>query len=158
MVHPTICRWSTWHCVLKIYTLPWSGFNTSADLEFVWRGLPDRDNLLEVVTYMSPVEAFVIAIKMFDQQTMCLVTWSFPSEALECLVFRVKGQIAAARSWCVDFSSSKATLIPWLAPQKSFDRLIQLWSQSQTLLLGTHKWLPLDLLVGQVFYLWCVNY
>ena len=51
--------------------------------------------------------------------------------------------IAAVHSWLLFFSSSEVTLTPWLAPQKGFDRLIQFWSRSQTLLHGTYKWLPL---------------
>ena len=110
-----------------------------------WKGPLDRPQLSSVhrriqykqgvVSYMSPLEAFATAIKFFDQQYMCLIAWSFP---------RVKGQIVAALSWSLIFSSSEVTLILWLAPQKGFDRLIQFWSQSQTLLHRTYKWLPLD--------------
>ena len=31
------------------------------------------DNLQGVVTYMSPVEAFATAIKVFDRQKVCLI-------------------------------------------------------------------------------------
>ena len=41
-----------------------------------------------VVTYMSPVEAFATAIKMFDRQKVCLITSLFPSEALDRLIFK----------------------------------------------------------------------
>ena len=68
-------------------------------------------NPLTVVTYMSPVEAFATAIKMFDRQNVCLISWSFPFEALDSLIFRVKGQIAASHSWSVNCSSSEATSI-----------------------------------------------
>ena len=57
--------------------------------------------------------------------------WSAKSEALDRLIFRVKGQIAAACSWSIDFNSLEVTLIPWLAPKKGVDRLIQFWSQQQ---------------------------
>ena len=57
---------------------------------------------------------------------------------------RVESQTAPAHSWSIDFSSSEATLIPWLVPKKGFDCLIQIWSRSQTLLHGIYKWLPLD--------------
>ena len=96
-----------------------------------------------VVTYMSPVEVFVTAIKMFDRQKVCLIAWSFPSEPLDHLIFRVKGQIAATPCWFIDFSSSEVTLIPWSAPKKSFDHLIQFWSWLQMLLHRTCKWLSL---------------
>ena len=43
-----------------------------------------------VVTYMLPVEAFATAIMFFDQQKLCLIARSFPSEALDCLIS--KGQ------------------------------------------------------------------
>ena len=52
---------------------------------------------------------------------------------------RVKGHIAAARSWLLTFSSLEVTLISWSAPQKGFDHLIQFWSRSQTLLHGTYN-------------------
>ena len=64
---------------------------------------------------MSPVEAIATTIKFFDRQKVCLIAW-FP---------RAKGQIAATRSWLLVFSSLEAILIPWLAPQKGFDHLIQ---------------------------------
>ena len=41
------------------------------------------------------------------------------------LISKSQGQIAAASSWLLIFSSSEVTLIPWLAPRLSFDRLIQ---------------------------------
>ena len=43
-----------------------------------------------VVTYMLPVEAFMTVIKFFDQQKVCLIACSSPSEALDCLIS--KGQ------------------------------------------------------------------
>ena len=50
-----------------------------------------------VITYMSPVEAFVSGIKIFDQQKVCLIAG--PSGALDHLIFlRVKGQIITIRS------------------------------------------------------------
>ena len=98
-----------------------------------------------LVTYMSPVEAFPIAIKMFGRQKLCLIAWSFPLRLLIAWFARVNGQIAAARSWFADFSSSEATLIPWLAPKKGLDCLIQFWSWSQMFVHGTYKWLPLAL-------------
>ena len=36
------------------------------------------------------------------------------------------------------FSNPEAILIPWSAPKKGFDHLIQFWSRSQTLLHGTY--------------------
>ena len=66
---------------------------------------------LTVVTYMSPVEVFATAIKMFDQQNVCLITWSFPSEALDSLIFRVKGQIAAILLFCYSATSVAEFLI-----------------------------------------------
>ena len=39
-----------------------------------------------VITYMSPVEVLVTAIKFFDWQKVCLIAWSFPSEALDRLI------------------------------------------------------------------------
>ena len=47
---------------------------------------------------------------------------------------RVKGHIAAVHPWSMIFSSLEVTLIPWSAPQKGFDCLIQFWSRSQALL------------------------
>ena len=41
-----------------------------------------------VVTYMPPIQVFAIVIKAFDRQKVCLIAWSFPSEALECLIFK----------------------------------------------------------------------
>ena len=35
-----------------------------------------------VITFMSPVEVFMTAIKFFDGQKVCLVALSFPSELL----------------------------------------------------------------------------
>ena len=69
--------------------------------------------------------------------------WLLDRSLLRLLIVwfpRVKGQIAAARSWSVDFSSSEVTLILWSAPQKGFDHLIQFWSLSQVLLHETYKW------------------
>ena len=40
---------------------------------------------------MMPVEAFATVNKMFEQQKVCLI----PSDALDCLIFRVKDQIVA---------------------------------------------------------------
>ena len=45
--------------------------------------------------------------------------------------------------WSFDFHSLEVTLIPWSALKKGFDHMIQFWSQSQMLLHGTYKWLPL---------------
>ena len=42
---------------------------------------------------MSPVEAFATAIKFFDRQKVCSIASSFPSEALDRLIF--KGQTNA---------------------------------------------------------------
>ena len=62
-------------------------------------------------------QVFWLAKSVLD----CLITW----------FLRVKGQIAPMHSWPVDFSSSEVTLIPWSAPKKGFDPLIQFWSQLQ---------------------------
>ena len=62
-----------------------------------------------LVTFMSPVEAFAMAIKFFDWQKIR----SFPSEALDGLI--LKGQ----RSDCSHAVDSTA------APQTSFAHLIQ---------------------------------
>ena len=97
---------------------------------------------------MSPVEALATAIKFFDRQEVCLIARSLDRPLLRLLIAwfsRVKGQIAAAHSWLLIFSSLEVTLIPWSTPPNSFDRLIQFWSRSQTLLHGTYKWLPLVL-------------
>ena len=75
-----------------------------------------------------------------------LIAWSFPSDKFWgswVLDFqRVKGQIASVCSWSIDFSSLEVTLIPWLAPKRSFDHLIQFWSWSQMLLHGTYVTTP----------------
>ena len=93
---------------------------------------------------MSPVEVFATRIKIFDRQRVCLITWSYPSEALDRLIFNVsKRSNCSCVSWSFDFRSSEATLMPWSALKMGFDRLIQFWSWSQTLLHGTYKWLPL---------------
>ena len=39
-----------------------------------------------VVTYMSPVEAFVTGIKNFDQWKSSLIAWSLHSEDLDRLI------------------------------------------------------------------------
>ena len=36
---------------------------------------------------MAPVEAFVTGIKIFGWQKVCLITWLFPSEAFDRLIF-----------------------------------------------------------------------
>ena len=56
-----------------------------------------------VVTYMSPIEAFATAIKMFDRQILCLIAWSFSFWG----------------SWSLDFSGSKVKSQPHI-----FDLLI----------------------------------
>ena len=66
---------------------------------------------------------------------------------LSAWFLRVVGQIAAAHSSLLIFSSSEVTLIPWSAPEKSFDRLIQFWSRSQTLLHETVCDYPLHYMV-----------
>ena len=69
--------------------------------------------------------------KFFDRRKVCLITWSFPSEALDFKGSKVKLQSHVL--WSVDFSSSEVTLIPWSAPRKGFDCLIQFRSRSQML-------------------------
>ena len=65
--------------------------------------------------------------QMFDWQSVLdlLIAW----------FSRIKSQIAAVRSWFVDFSSSEARLILWL-----LDSIFKV----QTFLHRTYKWLPFD--------------
>ena len=90
-----------------------------------------------VVTYTLPVEAFATTIKFFDWQKLCFIAWSFPSEAR----LISKGHYAAVHSWWLIFSSSEVTLIPWSAPSKGLDHLIQFWSRSKAPLHGTCDYL-----------------
>ena len=90
-----------------------------------------------VITYVA-CRSVCDAIKFFEWQKVCLITWSFPSEALDCLIF--KGQRSNCNSWFLAVWRS-----PWLVPKKGFDHLIQFWSRSQRLLHEMNKWLPLGL-------------
>ena len=95
-----------------------------------------------VVTYMSPLEVFASEIKIFERQIFC--AWSIDCLLLKLLiVWFVTSQRSncSCTSWSFNFRSLEATLIPWLALKKGFDRLIQFWSQSQMLLHRTYKWL-----------------
>ena len=66
-----------------------------------------------VVTYMSPVEAFVTAIKMFDRQKVCLIAWSFPSEALDHLIFKGQSQKVKLQLHILDLMILAAQRPPW---------------------------------------------
>jgi len=53
-----------------------------------------------VVTYVSPVEAFVTAIKNLDRRKSSLISWSLHSEALDHLILQeFKGQNIATPPW-----------------------------------------------------------
>ena len=80
----------------------------------------------EVVTYMLPVagadpeieEAIATGIKVFDQLKVCLITWSFPSEALDCVIFKeskIKLQPHII-CWFVDFTKGLWSLDSILIP------------------------------------------
>jgi len=79
---------------------------------------------------------------------LCLMAWSSLLKLFTAWLLWVKGRIWAARSWSFHFRSLEVILIPWSALKKGFDRLIQFWSLSQTLLHGTYKWLPLVMMMG----------
>lgn len=69
----------------------------------------DKCSLHGVVTCISPVEAFVIGIKIFDPQKVCLIAWfSYGSKT--------------------NFICSlEVTLSPWSVLRKGFDCSIQFW-------------------------------
>ena len=47
------------------------------------------------ITCVSPVEVFATRIKIFDQQKVCLITWSTLLKRMISWFYGVKGQIAA---------------------------------------------------------------
>ena len=71
----------------------------------------------EVVTYMSPVEAFATRIKIFDQQQKCAWLLDWPSWGPWLLDFlQVKGQIVATCSWSLIFKVPRSTWsLDWLS-------------------------------------------
>ena len=75
---------------------------------------------------MLPLEAFATAIKFFDRQKVCLIAWSFPSEALDYLIS--KGQKSNCSHGFVDHWLLAVRRSPW----SLFDHLIQFWCRSQT--------------------------
>ena len=96
----------------------------------------------------SHMQALATGIKVFDLQKVCLIVWSFTSEALEHLIF--KGSKVKLQPCVLDLLILAVQRSPWSAPQKGFDHLIQFWSRSQTLLHGTYKWLTLVILRSQL--------
>ena len=88
-------------------------------------------------SHMLPIQAFATKIKVFDLQKAldCSLL------RLECLIFRgskVKLQLCVLDPLIL--AVQRSPWFSWLAPKRG---LIQFWSQSQTLLHGTYKWLPL---------------
>ena len=122
----------------------------------MWSNLPIVLHMMRPCSLLPPVSdiggshLYVACRSVCDRNQ---VFWSAKS-VLDRLIIPFWG------SWSLDFQGSKVKLqlcvldcwflavlrSPWSLdrpPQKGFDRLIQFWSWSQTLLHGTYKWLPL---------------
>ena len=128
----------------------WSCIARSSHLYVACRSVCDCDQdfwSVKTVLDCSLLKCLIdFQIVAASSWTIFATTWLLGHPLLRLLIAwfsRVKGQIAAACSWFLIFSSSEVTLIPWSAPQKGFGCLIQFWSRSQTLLHGRYKWLPL---------------
>ena len=93
------------------------------------------------VTCMLPVEAFATGVKIFKQQEVCLIVHSKGLERL--ILYGSKVELELPDLDHLIFTVWRLPLSLWLAFKKGFGRLIQFWSWSQMLLLGTYKWLPL---------------
>ena len=85
-----------------------------------WLSLP----LQEVVSYMSPVEAFATGIKIFDQQKVCLITWSSLLKLLIAWFFMGQGSDCNCTFLILWFLQFRGYLDPLVGSQKGFDRLI----------------------------------
>ena len=89
----------------------------------------------EVVTSKSPIEALQLGLRFLISKKMCLIVWSSLLKLLiTWFLLWVKGQIVAVYSW----SFVAVQRWPWLALKKGH---WSLYSQLQTLLHGSHKWL-----------------
>ena len=105
-----------------------------------WKWAPRVESAFQwhdqgVVTYMSPVEAFVTGIKNLDQWKSVLIAWLLYSEALDCLIlWEFKGQNVATPAKylrkCVDRLILVAQNSSW-----SLDRLLKsTWSLDSILI------------------------
>ena len=94
-----------------------SGIRTVSDLSCI-RSIWAKG---QVATHMSSVELFAIRMKIFDGQKMCLITWSFPSETFDWLIFNrpeVKLQ-PFVLAWSI---LSTIWRLPWF-----LDQLSKMW-------------------------------
>ena len=67
---------------------------------------------------MSPIEAFATAIKFFDRQKVCLIASSFPSEALDCSIFKGQRSNSSHAFLIVDFYQFGGHLDRLIMPSK----------------------------------------
>ena len=103
--------------------------NSIAENSYWWELIHVINKKIGALGYTRGSRLYVACSSVCDHdQNVCLAKSMLDQSLLRLLMAwfsSVKGQIAAAHSWSIDFSSSDATLIRWSGPKNGFDRRIQ---------------------------------
>ena len=77
---------------------------------------------------MLPVEVFATTINFFDWQKVWLIAWLFPSEALDCLIFKGQRSNWSPASWLLPVWRSPLISPPKEPPKRAPQK--ELWSHN----------------------------